>query len=53
MREAGGVYVDFDGATRRYNQPDPLIESFMVAGPEPLVAAFREREAERRSSSKA
>jgi myo-inositol-1(or 4)-monophosphatase len=47
VREAGGVYVDFDGATRRYNQADPLIESFMAAGPPALVRAFCERERER------
>jgi len=44
VREAGGVYVDFDGAARRYNQPDPLIERFMTAGPGTLVDAFRARE---------
>jgi myo-inositol-1(or 4)-monophosphatase len=44
VREAGGVYVDFDGARRTYNQADPLIESFMAAGPSALVEAFCERE---------
>ncbi len=44
VREAGGVYVAFDGSRRRYNQADPLIESFMAAGPPALVRAFCERE---------
>ena len=44
VREAGGVYVAFDGSRRRYNQADPLIETYMAAGPEPLVRAFCERE---------
>lgn len=44
VREAGGVYVDFDGEPRRYNQPDPLIDRFMAAGPAALVDAFRARE---------
>jgi myo-inositol-1(or 4)-monophosphatase len=44
VREAGGVYVAFDGTRRVYNQSDPLIESFMAAGPAKLVAAFRARE---------
>jgi myo-inositol-1(or 4)-monophosphatase len=47
VREAGGVYVDFDGVPRVYNQPDPLIESFMAAGNAGLVEAFNRREAER------
>lgn len=47
VREAGGVYVDFDGAPRVYNQSDPLIESFMAAGNASLVEAFNRREAER------
>jgi myo-inositol-1(or 4)-monophosphatase len=47
VREAGGVYVDFAGGTRTYNQSDPLIEAFMAAGNPALVAAFRTREAER------
>jgi len=47
VREAGGVYVDFDGAPRVYNQKDPLIESFMAAGNAALVEAFNRREAER------
>jgi myo-inositol-1(or 4)-monophosphatase len=44
VTEAGGVYVAFDGARRVYNQPDPLIETFMAAGPPALVRAFCERE---------
>lgn len=47
VREAGGDYVDFAGARRRYDQPDPLIEAFMAAGPRALVGAFRAREAAR------
>jgi myo-inositol-1(or 4)-monophosphatase len=47
VREAGGVYVDFDGAPRVYNQANPLIESFMAAGNAGLVEAFSRREAER------
>jgi len=47
VREGGGVYVDFEGGTRRYNQADPLIESFMAAGPAALVDAFCRRERER------
>lgn len=49
VREAGGVYVDFQGATRTYNQKDPLIETFMAAGNATLVEAFSRREAERTS----
>ena len=44
VSEAGGIYVAFDGSRRRYNQPDPLIETFMAAGPPALVKAFCERE---------
>jgi myo-inositol-1(or 4)-monophosphatase len=44
VAEAGGVYVDFDGQRRRYNQADPLITSFMAAGPTELVRQFCERE---------
>ncbi len=43
VREAGGVYVDFEGATRRYNQPATLIDKGMGAGPQPLLAQFFER----------
>jgi len=44
VREAGGLYVDFEGRPRRYNQADPLIETAMAAGPASLVDAFRARE---------
>ena len=44
VREAGGIYVAFDGSRRRYNQPDPLIETYMAAGPPALVEAFCQRE---------
>jgi len=47
VREAGGVYVDFQGWVRRYNQESPLIEDFMAAGNARLVEAFRARDAER------
>ncbi len=49
VRVAGGVYVAFDGSQRVYNQSDPLIETFMAAGPPVLVDAFRRREATRTS----
>jgi myo-inositol-1(or 4)-monophosphatase len=45
VREAGGVYVAFDGSRRRYNQRDTLIETYMAAGPPELVRAFCERQA--------
>jgi myo-inositol-1(or 4)-monophosphatase len=44
LREAGGVYVAFDGTPRTYNQPDPLIGTFMAGGPPALVKAFCSRE---------
>lgn len=44
VREAGGLYVDFEGSRRRYNQAKPLMEEFMAAGPPALVRAFCERE---------
>lgn len=44
VREAGGIYVDFDGLPRRYDQQNPLIERFMAAGPQALVDAFCHRE---------
>ena len=47
VREAGGVYVAFDGSRRTYNQPRTLIEAGMAAGPPALVEAFCERERER------
>ena len=44
VREAGGVYVGFDGARRRYNQADPLIDAGMAAGPPGLVEQFCDRQ---------
>jgi myo-inositol-1(or 4)-monophosphatase len=44
VREAGGVYVAFDGSRRTYNQPKTLIEAGMAAGPVGLVDAFLGRE---------
>ena len=44
VREAGGVYVAFDGGVRRYNQEKTLIEAGMAAGPPGLVETFLERE---------
>ena len=44
VREAGGVYVGFDGARRIYNQERTLIEAGMAAGPPALVEAFIARE---------
>jgi len=44
VREAGGVYLDFEGERRIYNQPDPLIDRGMAAGPPALVEAFCARE---------
>jgi myo-inositol-1(or 4)-monophosphatase len=51
VREAGGVYVAFDGSMRRYNQPTTLIEAGMAAGPPGLVEAFMARERERAASA--
>jgi myo-inositol-1(or 4)-monophosphatase len=47
VHEAGGVYTAFDGSRRAYNQADPLIATFMAAGPPALVHAFCERERRR------
>ena len=47
LREAGGVYLDFQGEKRIYNQPDPLINAFMAAGSPALVKAFNDQEAQR------
>jgi myo-inositol-1(or 4)-monophosphatase len=44
VREAGGIYVDFEGATRRYNQADTLIDKGMAAGPQALLESFFERQ---------
>jgi myo-inositol-1(or 4)-monophosphatase len=46
VREAGGLYVAFDGSRRRYNQRDPLIETAMAAGPPALLKQFQERQAQ-------
>lgn len=47
VREAGGIYVAFDGSRRTYNQKTTLIEAGMAAGPPALVEAFLAREHER------
>jgi myo-inositol-1(or 4)-monophosphatase len=47
VREAGGLYVGFDGSRRVYNQARTLIEAGMAAGPPALVDAFLARERER------
>jgi myo-inositol-1(or 4)-monophosphatase len=44
VREAGGAYTDFGGATRRYNQAHTLIDTGMAAGPQALLDAFFARE---------
>lgn len=44
VREAGGIYVGFDGTPRTYNQAKTLIEAGMAAGPPGLVRAFLERD---------
>jgi myo-inositol-1(or 4)-monophosphatase len=44
VREAGGVYLDFEGRPRIYNQADPLIDRGMAAGPRALVERFCARE---------
>lgn len=48
IREAGGVYVDFDGKPRTYNQAKTLIDCGMAAGAPELVELFSRRERERR-----
>jgi len=40
VREAGGIYVDFEGETRTYNQPKTLIDRGMAAGPKALLDQF-------------
>jgi myo-inositol-1(or 4)-monophosphatase len=50
VREAGGVYVGFDGSTRTYNQEKTLIEAGMAAGPPALVEAFLRHERERNAA---
>jgi myo-inositol-1(or 4)-monophosphatase len=47
VREAGGVYVAFDGSRRVYNQEATLIAAGMAAGNAVLVEAFCRRERER------
>jgi myo-inositol-1(or 4)-monophosphatase len=47
VREAGGVYIAFDGSRRTYNQAKTLIDAGMAAGAPALVAAFLERERRR------
>jgi len=47
VREAGGVYIDFDGATRKYNQPKTLIDTGMGAGRLELLQQFLDRERRR------
>jgi myo-inositol-1(or 4)-monophosphatase len=44
VREAGGVYTDFDGATRRYNQARTSIAAGMGAGAPSLLEQFIARE---------
>ena len=44
VREAGGVYTDFEGARRAYNQARTLIDAGMGAGPPKLLEQFTERE---------
>jgi myo-inositol-1(or 4)-monophosphatase len=44
VREAGGVYTDFDGATRRYNQAETSITAGMGAGAPSLLEQFIARE---------
>jgi myo-inositol-1(or 4)-monophosphatase len=51
VREAGGIYVAFDGSRRTYNQPDTLIQAGMAAGPPQLVQAFCRREQEREGAA--
>ncbi len=44
VREAGGAYLDFERATRRYNQEKTLIDAGMVAGSDALIDAFLARQ---------
>ena len=44
VREAGGVYTDFDGATRRYNRAETSIAAGMGAGAPSLLEQFIARE---------
>ena len=43
VREAGGTFVTLAQGERIYNQADTLLQPLMAAGPNQLVAAFRER----------
>ena len=47
VREAGGIYVAFDGSRRTYNQEKTLIETSMAAGAPELLRAFFERDRRR------
>jgi myo-inositol-1(or 4)-monophosphatase len=49
VREAGGAYLDFDGAPRAYNQPRTLIDTGMGAGRAELLEQFFGRERERKN----
>ncbi len=44
VREAGGEYVDFQGAGRVYSQAKTLSEASMAAGPPALVRSFSQRQ---------
>ncbi len=44
VREAGGVYADYDGGTRRYNQAETWIAPGAGAGNRELFERFVERE---------
>jgi myo-inositol-1(or 4)-monophosphatase len=44
VRESGGVYADFEGVMRRYNQAETLISAGMGAGPASLLEQFIARE---------
>lgn len=50
VREAGGLYVDFDGAPRVYNQEKTLIDAGMAAGAPSLLDTFFAREKARTGS---
>ena len=43
VREAGGTFVTLAQGERIYNQADTLLQPLMAAGPNQLIAAFRER----------
>jgi hypothetical protein len=50
VREAGGVYVAFDGSRRTYNQEKTLIDAGMAAGAPELVSTFCDRDRRRLAS---